>query len=224
MIQGVLFDLFETLVTESNPSIRRASSLASQLGVNDDAYRRHWRSRRVEVVLGRSAFRDVLAQITRTLGAMPDDNVLDDLRLERLSQKAAVLRNVEPDVLAALEALRARGLRLALVTNSFAEDVAGWDSSPLHLLFDVALFSCVVGLAKPDPEIYLLACRRLDVSPSHTLFIGDGGDEELAGARRAGLHARQALWFPARRQRPGLTAEDLCLRHPSDMVSAAAMV
>jgi len=34
------------------------------------------------------------------------------------------MRDVEPDVLAAVEALRERGLRLALVTNSFAEDVA----------------------------------------------------------------------------------------------------
>jgi len=220
MIQGVLFDLFETLVTESSASIRRASSLASQLGVNEDAYRRHWKSRRLDVVLGRSAFRDILAQITRTLGAAPDDRLLDDLRSERLSQKAAVLRNVEQDVLAALEALRARGLRLALVTNSFAEDVAGWDSSPLHQFFDVALFSCVVGLAKPDPEMYLLGCRRLDVPPADALFIGDGGDEELAGARRAGLHACQALWFLARSQRPALAAEDRGLWRPSEIVSA----
>jgi putative hydrolase of the HAD superfamily len=119
-----------------------------------------------------------------------------------MSQKAAVLRDVEPDVLAAVEALRERGLRLALITNSFAEDVAGWDSSPLHPFFDVALFSCVAGLAKPDARIYLLACRNLDIAPAHTLFIGDGADDELAGARRAGVSACQALWFLARRQLP----------------------
>lgn len=221
MIQGVLFDLFETLVTEANSSIRRASSLASQLGVNEDAYRRHWRSRRPGVVLGRSTFRDTLAQIARTLGATPDETLLDELQSERVSQKAAVLRNVDPDVLAAIEALRGRGLRLAVVTNSFAEDVAGWDGSPLHLFFDVALFSCVVGLAKPDPQMYLLACRGLDVLPAHALFIGDGSDDELAGARRAGLHACQALWFLARRQRPALAPGDPGLLRPSDVVGAA---
>jgi hypothetical protein len=46
MIQGILFDLFEPLVTESDASIRRASSLGAQLGVSQDAFRRLWRSRR----------------------------------------------------------------------------------------------------------------------------------------------------------------------------------
>jgi len=87
VIQGVLFDLFETLVTESNASMRRASSLASELSVNEDAYRRYWRARRLDVVLGRSTFRDTLAQIARALGGTLDERLLDDLRSERMSQK-----------------------------------------------------------------------------------------------------------------------------------------
>src|SRR5687768_15498615 len=116
MIQAVLFDLFETLVTESTASMQRASSLAAELGVNEDAYRRHWRSRRLDIVLGRCSFRDTLAQIVRTLGGTPDEKLLERLRSERVKQKAAVLRTVEPDVLAAIDALRARGLKLAVVT------------------------------------------------------------------------------------------------------------
>src|SRR5437660_3597454 len=218
MIQGVLFDLFETLVTESYASIQRASSLASGLGVNEDAYRRLWRSRRPDVMLGRATFRAAVAHIARTLGVSPDQSLLDDIRSERMRQKAAVLGDVQPDVLATMEALRARGLRLALVTNSLAEDVAAWDRSPLHPFFDVALFSCVAGLAKPDPQVYLLACRELDLLPPHTLFIGDGGDDELAGALRAGVQARQALWFS---RTPGQRREH-ALRHPSDVVRAAS--
>jgi FMN phosphatase YigB (HAD superfamily) len=121
MIQGVLFDLFETLVTESDASIRRASSLGPQLGVSQDAFRRLWRSRRLDIVLGRSTFRDTLAQIAGALSGTPDERLLEDLRSERMSQKAAVVRDVEPHVLAAVEALQRRGLRLALVTNSFHE-------------------------------------------------------------------------------------------------------
>jgi HAD superfamily hydrolase (TIGR01509 family) len=109
-----------------------------------------------------------------------------------------------------------------LVTNSFAEDVAGWDSSPLHPFFDVALSSCVVGLAKPDSRMYLLACRNLDIAPGHALFIGDGADDELAGARRAGLQACQALWFLARRQPPAFAPDDRGLWRPSDVVTAAS--
>jgi len=221
MIQGVLFDLFETLVTESSASMRRASSLAAELGVNEDAYRQDWRSRRSDIVLGRCSFRDTLAQIVRTLGGTPDDELLDHLRSERVSQKAAVLRAIEPDVLAAIDALRARGIKLAVVTNSFAEDVAGWDSSPLRSCFDVTVFSCAAGLAKPDPEIYLLACRELHLPPGRALFVGDGGDDELAGARAAGLDTCRALWFLSRWPHATLARDDPGLWHAADVVHAA---
>jgi len=221
MIQGVLFDLFETLVTESATSIRRASSLAAELGVDENAYRQHWRSRRSDIVLGRCTFRDALAQVVRTLGGTPDEKLLEDLRSERVKQKAAVLRTVEPDVLAAIDGLRARGLKLAVVTNSFAEDVAGWDGSPLRSSFDIMLCSCAIGLAKPNPEIYLLACRELRVPPGRALFIGDGADDELDGARTAGLHACRALWFLSRWPHATLTQDEPGLWHAADVLQAA---
>ena len=221
MIQGILFDLFETLVTESSGSVRRASSLAAELGVNDDAYRRHWRSRRLDIVVGRCSFPDTIAQIVRTLGGTPDEGLLERLRSERVKQKTAVLRTVEEDILAAVDALRARGLKLAVVTNSFAEDVAGWDSSPLRSLFDVTLFSCAAGVAKPDPEIYLRACRDLHVPADRALFIGDGGDNELDGARTAGLRAYRALWYLSRSPHVALARDEPGLWHAADVVHAA---
>lgn len=157
-----------------------------------------------------------------TLGGSPDQNLLLCLRSRRVNQKVVVLRGVEPEVLGALEALRARGLKLAVVTNSFAEDVAGWESSPLRRLFDVALFSCVAGLAKPDPEIYLLACRELQVRPDRALFIGDGEDDELDGARSAGLRAGRALWFLSRWPNATLAPGECAgLWRAADVVQAA---
>jgi HAD superfamily hydrolase (TIGR01509 family) len=221
MIQGVLFDLFETLVTESSASIRRASSLAAELGLNEDAFRRHWRSKRVDIVLGRCSFRDALAQIVRTLAGTPDERLLEHLRSERVKQKAAVLRTIEPDLLAAIGALRARDVKLAVVTNCFAEDVAGWGTSPLRSLFDVTVFSYAAGLAKPDPEIYLLACQELDVPPGRALFIGDGGDDELRGAQTAGLRTYRALWFLSRWPHATVARDDPGLWHAADVVDAA---
>jgi HAD superfamily hydrolase (TIGR01509 family) len=221
MIEGVLFDLFETLVTESRTSIRRASSLAGQLGVEEGAYRQQWRSRRLDIVLGRCSFRDTLAQIVQTLGGTTDEAKLEQLRSERVQQKADLFRTVEAEVLAALKALRARRLKLGLITNSFAEDVAGLERSPLRPFFDVTVVSCAVGLAKPDPEIYLLACRDLQVAPDRTLFVGDGADDELDGARSAGLRACRALWFASRWPQGIVTREDAGLWHAADVVHAA---
>ncbi len=195
MIHAVLFDLFETLVTESNTSVTRAGSLASRLGVNEARYRPQWRSRRPDVVLGRCSFADALAHAVRASGGVPDLRLLERLRSERMSEKAAVLRTVDPRVRAAVDGLRARGFKLAVVSNCFAEDVAGWDDSPLRDSFNATIFSCAAGFAKPDAETYRLACRELQVSPGRALFIGDGADDELAGARAAGLSACRAV-FP----------------------------
>jgi putative hydrolase of the HAD superfamily len=62
-----------------------------------------------------------------------------------------------------------------------------WDATPFGTLFDSAAFSCSVGFSKPDPEIYELACEELGVAASDCLFVGDGANDELPGAERAGM-------------------------------------
>jgi putative hydrolase of the HAD superfamily len=54
-------------------------------------------------------------------------------------------------------------------------------------LFDTVLFSCEVKLKKPDRRIYELCAQRLGVEPDECLYVGNGGSDELAGARRAGM-------------------------------------
>ena len=109
--------------------------------------------------------------------------------------KAAPFARIEPEVIAALEALQDRGIRLAVVSNCFAEDVAAWATCSLAEHFDSTVFSFEVGAAKPDPAIYQEACRRLRVSPHAAVFVGDGMHDELTGAARAGMFGVQALWF-----------------------------
>jgi putative hydrolase of the HAD superfamily len=222
MIEAVLFDLYETLVTESGGAIQRASALAVRLGVDEEDYRRLWRSRCSDIVLGRCSFREVLVQIAHTLGATSPERIPEQLPSERMTEKSTTLRAVEPEVLDMLTALRSRRLRLGVVSNCFAEDVAGWERSPLGPYFDATVFSFATGLAKPDPEMYLLACRELHVPPSRALYIGDGADDELEGARKAGLSARRALWFLSRWPHVQLAAEAAGLRHLADVSAAAA--
>lgn len=62
-----------------------------------------------------------------------------------------------------------------------------WAEVRPHVAAEV--FSCSVGLRKPDPRIYLLACEELGVEPAEALFVGDGDNDELAGAERVGMTA-----------------------------------
>ena len=57
---------------------------------------------------------------------------------------------------------------------------------PLRTEFDVFVESCKVGLRKPDPLIYALACRELDVPPSAAVFLDDIGSN-LKAAKALGM-------------------------------------
>jgi epoxide hydrolase-like predicted phosphatase len=55
-------------------------------------------------------------------------------------------------------------------------------------LVDVIIYSCEVGLAKPDPRVYRLLCDRLAVSPGEVVFLDDR-PENVKGACELGIHA-----------------------------------
>jgi putative hydrolase of the HAD superfamily len=203
MVEAVVFDLFETLVTESGVGPVRASTLGEALGLEREAFRAEWKLRRHQVVLGRLSFTDALMEISRTLDGGVDGAVVLEARDQRVLEKRTAFAEADPRVADMIRTLRAQDVRLAVVSNCFAEDVQAWPAWTLAREFQCAVFSWAAGLAKPDPRIYLTATRRLGVRPGASVFIGDGGDSELVGAERAGLRAFRADWFVQQRARPG---------------------
>jgi putative hydrolase of the HAD superfamily len=221
MVKGVLFDLFETLITESQAPMPRASSLGAELGFEPEAFRAEWKARRPAVVLGRLSFREALADIGVTLGRPVGDSELQRVCWERTRAKAALFDRIEPQISTMIRELRTSGARLGVVSNCFAEDVTAWPTCSLAPQFDCAVFSFEAGVAKPDPAIYLEACRRLDVTAVETVFIGDGMHSELMGAEDCGMRAFQALWFL--RRWPHFCAERVCARHLTDVEEVLAL-
>lgn len=66
-------------------------------------------------------------------------------------------------------------------TSKRAEDI-----SQVMALFDVIIESSVIGVRKPDPKFYLLACEQLDIEPSEAVFLDDLGIN-LKPARALGM-------------------------------------
>ena len=94
-----------------------------------------------------------------------------------------------PSMLMAIERIRSAGLRVAALTNNWAPDEeTGRDDGTRALasLFDVFVESSVEGLRKPDPRIYELVCRRLEISPDEAIFLDDIGSN-LKSARAMGM-------------------------------------
>jgi len=76
-----------------------------------------------------------------------------------------------------------------LISNTCQSHVEQFEKQfDLFGLFKDRVYSCDVGLLKPDAEIYRLAIRKFGVEPSRTLFIDDK-PENVDGAREAGLQA-----------------------------------
>ena len=195
MITAVLFDLFETLVTESHSAPTRASSLGPTLGLDAAAFRIEWKARRLLVTLGRLSFADALTEISRVLTGGVNAEAVRHACEQRLREKIIPFERPDPGVEQMIRELRARNIRLGVISNCFAEGVHAWSTWPLAREFECRVFSCEAGLANPDPEIYKKALRELDVDAATTVYVGDGGDDELAGAERAGLRAFRAAWF-----------------------------
>lgn len=195
MVRAVLFDLFETLITESRTRPPGVSSLAPALGCEREPFRTHWKALRPAVVRGHVSFRQALSDITAGLGCPADDGTLQRVCGDRIRTKGEPFAQLERDIIEMLDRLRRRDLRLGVLSNCCAEDVAAWPRCALSSYFDCTVFSFEAGLAKPDPEIYVEATRRLQVDVSEAWYIGDGADDELSGAERAGLRAFRALWF-----------------------------
>ena len=207
MISVVLFDLYETLITESGSRPTRASALATRLGLQENAYRPEWRKRRPSIVRGDMSLADALADISRSLIGRADLVAIQDICDQRVKEKAEAFARVDRSVAALVNALVHRGVRLAVISNGFAEDVIGWPDCSLAPHFESHVFSCAERVSKPDPEIYLRAVRRLGVAAAGAVYIGDGGDNELAGAEQAGVRAGRAAWFVPRTPHAGTWRE-----------------
>jgi putative hydrolase of the HAD superfamily len=93
-----------------------------------------------------------------------------------------------PDVRGTLEALRASGLKLGLITNgSVRMQSRKLECLSLSSAFDTIVISAAEGVSKPDPEVFARALTRLQADAARSVFVGDHPDVDIAGARAAGM-------------------------------------
>jgi HAD superfamily hydrolase (TIGR01549 family) len=91
------------------------------------------------------------------------------------------------DTLPVLEELRARGIKLGLVSNT-GRDLAAFVAHH-GLDIDVALSSGSHGKVKPDPSIFRAALDRLGVLAEEAAMVGDSPEDDIEGARALGMRA-----------------------------------
>ena len=87
-----------------------------------------------------------------------------------------------------LRLLRARGIKLGLVTNGFSvthrEKIA---LLQIGEYFDAIFIADEVGMIKPDPLLFAHACQKLQRAPAVSAMVGDRYERDIRGAQKAGL-------------------------------------
>jgi putative hydrolase of the HAD superfamily len=115
---------------------------------------------------------------------------------EEQMQRAAKLRlkttreqvlTIQPHAVETISQLKMKGHKIGLLSNCSSETIILWYETPFTGIFDITVFSCAVGLMKPDPRIYHVALEKLQVSPNECLYIADGMDGELKAAAAVGM-------------------------------------
>jgi putative hydrolase of the HAD superfamily len=192
-IEAVVFDLFWTLVHPGTypGGTGRVGWLAEILGIDAAALKARWAAFESVLEAGRA---DGLAPELGWVRAAAADlgvavTLADLARIEAdwdLTRREALL-DPPPSAVAALAALRERGIRLGVLSNTHALEVRTWDESPLAALFDVVALSHEIGSCKPDPATYAHVLDRLNVPAAAAAYVGDGSSDELVGARAAGF-------------------------------------
>jgi putative hydrolase of the HAD superfamily len=110
----------------------------------------------------------------------------------------ASARHLHPEAHRLLEDVRARGLRIAIVSNTFdPPDLLHADLTAEGVTerVDAVVFSSEVGRRKPAPEIYRAALDAVGVEPANALFVGDRVREDVQGPAALGMHTCLVTYF-----------------------------
>lgn len=198
-LKAIFFDLFETLITEFSHGKRisnRQYDYKELLNLESYEFKKAWTSRQRKRMTGElENFVEVIEDIMNELNMPVNYEAIEYLYQERIKEKSIPFEIIHSDIIELLQFLKGENIRTGLISNCSEEEVRFWNNSELPHFFDSVIFSYAVGIAKPDKDIYLLGCKELAVDPRDSIFIGDGGSNELDGAVNAGMISYHATWF-----------------------------
>jgi putative hydrolase of the HAD superfamily len=209
VLRAVLFDWGGTLMQDEwSDEIALEGHSAGLLALGRDglptpeAFTRYLGEHDAELFPGGEDEVNITAVLGRSFAHHGVDLTDDDLRLFlRAAHDVWVsYYSLAASTHALLEALRGRGLRLALVSNTASPD---WLLRPvlerqgLVQRVDTVVLSSEVGKRKPHPAIFERALAEVGVRPEEALFVGDRLDADVLGASNVGMRTVQALWFRA---------------------------
>ena len=187
--KAVIFDLFGTIInTFSQAEYEEVLiDMASILHAPAREFSQLWFDSFKERMTGElDTPRGSIEYICKKLKLDVTEEEIEHASLVRLDFSA---RNMTPRPCAIdiITRLKSGGYKTGLISDCSQEIPKAWSQTAFAPLFDVTVFSCLAGMKKPDPRIYLMATEKLGVAPQECMYIGDGSSQELTGALQVGM-------------------------------------
>lgn len=165
---GLLVDFGGVLTTNVFGAF---AGFCTREGLEPDVVRRAFREDETsrgllfELELGRIDVADFEREFGAALG-------LEDERCEGLVERLWADLGPDEEMIEAVAGFRERGVRTGLISNSWGTALK-YEDDLMERLFDATVISHLVGLRKPDEEIYALATRELRLAPQEIVFVDD---------------------------------------------------
>ena len=216
MIQAVLFDLGGTLHTSDSPAgwdVRYAArllerladygirlelspdALALMLKTNCEAYKHH-----TEQILRELPAAEIWSDYyLRGLGVSREtlEPIAEELSFRYDYDRTRVIRR--PHLKQTIDALRDMGIRMGLISNIISTSVAPHFLAEYGIedAMECVVLSSVTGIRKPDPEIFRVAERAMNLKPEQLAYVGDTLSRDVRGVRNAGWRCMIQIRNPA---------------------------
>ncbi|MCK9169945.1 MAG: HAD-IA family hydrolase [Treponema sp.] len=181
------FDLFNTLI-KLEPYEQECSREYNLLGISKEAWDKNSEYNYENRARGRiTSPEEIITGLVRNCRPDAGQEIINTVFNVRKERFRRAMVQIDPDILKTIQELHKRNKKITLISNADAFDTLFWKDSPLFPFFDETVFSCDTGLMKPDAAIYDFAVRKTGADKQSSVFIGDGGFNELEGAKNAGI-------------------------------------
>lgn len=188
-LDACLLDAYDTIVYTDFRAYR--NELPKLAGIPADAMFREFRRLAPALSVGEISITGAYAQILQACGVEPRPGLVRALA-DKSRELLLLSGRLYDDVLPFLRMLRARGIKVAIVSNCDENTRDLLVELGVAALADALVLSNEVGAAKPAAEIYQYALDKLGVGPDTALFA-DNNATFCGGAAALGIRAVQVV-------------------------------
>lgn len=195
----IFFDLFDTLAKVNR------------------GYLEEYFDKNIDFLCDKGKLKNERMTIDEIIKSRPDslkEHTRDEMIQDYENIMSNILLNIDKNILSMLNNLKKEGYKLCIISDAGFVDVKSYKDSPLSKYFNNAIFSCYYGYTKPDEKIYMIA-KKIMGNPTNSFYIGDGGHDELIGAKRLNMTTIKAEWFKVNKTNECI---DFSANTPNDII------